>query len=94
VLPLEAPLTVFVWSEQRAVPVRVTDLSITEEAFDVALNPIRAKVSSACACSRSTTSASPPRRHALHGVPARTRRASPAGAASVARSSARRGGLG
>jgi hypothetical protein len=45
VLPLEAPLTVFVWSEQRAVPVRVTDLSITEEAFDVALNPIRAKVS-------------------------------------------------
>ena len=45
VLPIEAPLTVFVWSEQRAVPVRVTDLSITEEAFDVALNPIRAKVS-------------------------------------------------
>jgi len=27
------------------VPVRVTDLSITEEAFDVNLNPIRAKVS-------------------------------------------------
>jgi hypothetical protein len=45
VLPIEAPLTVFVWSEQRAVPVRVTDLSITEEAFDIALNPIRAKVS-------------------------------------------------
>jgi hypothetical protein len=45
VLPLEAPLTLFVWSKQRIVPVRVTDLSITEEAFDVALNPIRAKVS-------------------------------------------------
>jgi len=45
VLPLEAPLTLFVWSRQRIVPVRVTDLSITEEAFDVALNPIRAKVS-------------------------------------------------
>ena len=45
VLPLEAPLTLFVWSEQRVVPVRVTDLSVTEEAFDVALNPIRAKVS-------------------------------------------------
>jgi hypothetical protein len=45
VLPLEAPLTLFVWSKQRVVPVRVTDLSITEEAFDVALNPIRAKVS-------------------------------------------------
>ena len=45
VLPLEAPLTLFVWSRSRIVPVRVTDLSITEEAFDVALNPIRAKVS-------------------------------------------------
>ena len=45
VLPLEAPLTLFVWSKQRIVPVRVTDLSVTEEAFDVALNPIRAKVS-------------------------------------------------
>jgi hypothetical protein len=45
VLPLEAPLTLFVWSKQRIVPVRVTDLSITEDAFDVALNPIRAKVS-------------------------------------------------
>ena len=27
------------------MPVRVTDFSITEEAFDPALNPIRAKVS-------------------------------------------------
>ena len=45
VLPVEAPLTLFVWSKQRVVPVRVTDLSITEEAFDVALNPIRARVS-------------------------------------------------
>jgi len=45
VLPLEAPLTLFVWSKQRIVPVRVTDLSVTEEAFDAALNPIRAKVS-------------------------------------------------
>ena len=45
VLPLEAPLTLFVWSRQRVVPVRITELSVTEEAFDVALNPIRAKVS-------------------------------------------------
>lgn len=42
---VEAPLTLFVWSEQRVVPVRITDFSITEEAFDPALNPIRAKVS-------------------------------------------------
>jgi hypothetical protein len=45
ILPLEAPLSVFVWSRSRIVPVRVTDFSITEEAFDVELNPIRAKVS-------------------------------------------------
>jgi hypothetical protein len=45
IIPPEAPLTLFVWSRSRVVPVRVTDFSITEEAFDVALNPIRAKVS-------------------------------------------------
>jgi len=45
VLPLEAPLLLFVWSKQRIVPVRITELSVTEEAFDIALNPIRAKVS-------------------------------------------------
>ena len=45
VLPIQAPLTLFVWGRSRVVPVRVTDLSVTEEAFDAALNPIRAKVS-------------------------------------------------
>ncbi len=45
VLAPESPMTLFVWSRQRVVPVRITDLSITEEAFDAALNPIRAKVS-------------------------------------------------
>jgi hypothetical protein len=45
ILPMEAPLTLFVWSTTRIVPVRVTDLSVTEEAFDPELNPIRAKVS-------------------------------------------------
>ncbi len=45
ILPPESPLTLFVWSKQRVVPVRITDLSITEEAFDAGLNPIRAKVS-------------------------------------------------
>lgn len=45
ILPMEAPLTLFVWSSTRVLPVRVTDLSITEEAFDASLNPIRAKVS-------------------------------------------------
>lgn len=45
IFPMEAPLMLFVWSEQRVLPVRLTDFSITEEAFDPALNPIRAKVS-------------------------------------------------
>jgi hypothetical protein len=45
ILPPEPPLVLFIWSASRVVPVRVTEFSITEEAFDVALNPIRAKVS-------------------------------------------------
>ena len=45
IAPMEAPLTLFVWSKTRILPVRVTELSITEEAFDPGLNPIRAKVS-------------------------------------------------
>jgi hypothetical protein len=43
--PVEAPLTLFIWSKNRVVPVRITEFSITEEAFDVNLNPMRARVS-------------------------------------------------
>ena len=45
IIPLEQPLTLFVWSSSRVVPVRLTEFSITEEAFDANLNPIRAKIS-------------------------------------------------
>jgi len=45
IIPMESPLTLFVWSKNRVLPVRLTDFSITEEAFDPSLNPIRAKVS-------------------------------------------------
>lgn len=45
IAPMQAPLTLFVWSKNRILPVRLTDFSITEEAFDPSLNPIRAKVS-------------------------------------------------
>jgi hypothetical protein len=45
VIPPEAPLTVFIWGVSRILPVRLAELSITEEAFDTQLNPIRAKVS-------------------------------------------------
>ena len=45
IVPAEAPLALFVWSKNRIVPVRITEFSVTEEAFDTSLNPIRAKVS-------------------------------------------------
>ncbi len=45
IMPMLAPLTLFVWSASRIVPVRLTEFSITEEAFDPSLNPLRAKVS-------------------------------------------------
>jgi hypothetical protein len=45
ILPPVAPLTVFVWGPKRALPVKLTEFSITEEAHDLKLNPIRAKVS-------------------------------------------------
>lgn len=45
IIPPEAPLVLFQWGQSRMAPVRVTEFSVTEEAFDAALNPIRAKVS-------------------------------------------------
>ncbi|MEA3207801.1 MAG: hypothetical protein QOE70_858 [Chthoniobacter sp.] len=45
IIPVQAALSLFIWSRNRILPVRLTDFSITEEAFDTALNPIRAKVS-------------------------------------------------
>lgn len=44
VLAAEAPLALFAWSVNRVVPVRVTEFRVTEEAFDPALNPLRARV--------------------------------------------------
>lgn len=45
IIPMQAPLVLFVWGSNRVLPVRISDLSITEEAFDENLNPVRAKVS-------------------------------------------------
>ena len=44
IAPMESALALFVWGAQRIAPVRVTEFSISEEAFDPALNPINAKV--------------------------------------------------
>jgi len=45
IAPLTAPLPLFVWGKTRILPVRITELSVTEEAFSPALNPLRAKIS-------------------------------------------------
>jgi len=42
--PPEAPLTLLVWGEKRVVPVRLGAMTITEQAYDTTLNPIRAEV--------------------------------------------------
>jgi len=44
IAPIEAPLTVFVWGSNRVAPVRITEYSVTEHAFDSLLNPTRATV--------------------------------------------------
>jgi hypothetical protein len=44
IVPPEAPLALLVWGPARVLPVRITDISIAEEAYDPLLNPIRARV--------------------------------------------------
>ncbi|MCH7719889.1 MAG: hypothetical protein IH988_02710 [Planctomycetes bacterium] len=44
IVPMETPLPLFIWSKNRILPVRLTEFSVTEEAFDPALNPLRATV--------------------------------------------------
>jgi hypothetical protein len=44
VSPAELPLVLLVWGAHRVVPVKLTAFSVSEEAFDTRLNPIRAKV--------------------------------------------------
>jgi hypothetical protein len=45
ITPPVGPFTLFIWGVKRVLPVRITSFSITEEAYDVQLNPIRARVS-------------------------------------------------
>lgn len=44
ITPPQTPVVLFVWGPARVVPVQVTSVSITEQAFDPLLNPIQAKV--------------------------------------------------
>jgi hypothetical protein len=44
IMPAIQPLTLFIWGGlRRVLPVRITSLTIKEEAFDNNLNPLRAK---------------------------------------------------
>jgi hypothetical protein len=45
IIPMETPLQLLVWSKHRVLPVKVTELSVTEEEFNPRLIPIRVKVS-------------------------------------------------
>ena len=45
IVPPMGPFTLLIWGLKRVLPVRLTEFSITEEAYDAGLNPIRAKVS-------------------------------------------------
>ena len=45
IAPVETPLTLWVWGGKRVLPVRLTELGITETMFDPNLNPVRATVS-------------------------------------------------
>jgi len=45
VLAPQAPLTVLVWGVKRVVPVRLVNFSVSEDAYDMDLNPSRATVS-------------------------------------------------
>jgi len=40
----DVPLVLFIWGRARVLPVRLTNFSITELAFDQQLNPIQARV--------------------------------------------------
>lgn len=44
IAPMESDLVLFIWNKNRIIPVRITEFSVTEEAFDTRLNPTRAKV--------------------------------------------------
>jgi hypothetical protein len=43
-VPVSPPLTLLVWGAHRVLPVRLTSCTITEQAYDAALNPVRAQV--------------------------------------------------
>src|SRR5207237_101645 len=44
ILPASGPMILFVWGPTRVLPVSLSGMTITEQAYDRLLNPIQAKV--------------------------------------------------
>jgi len=44
IVPPPLPLVLFTWGDRRVVPVRISDLEITEQSFDPDLNPLTASI--------------------------------------------------
>ena len=63
--PAGAGLTVWVSGGRRIVPVRITEMQIVEQAFDPALNPIRAEIAVTLQVLKDADLASNPRGRAL-----------------------------
>lgn len=45
IIPRKAPLVLFVWGQERVVPVVLSDMSAVEEGFTPDLNPLRVRLS-------------------------------------------------
>ena len=69
IIPLEQPLTLFVWSKSRVVPVRLTDFSMTEEAFDPSSTRSGRRSAWGSRPQRRRSRLLTPRRHDVHGLP-------------------------
>ena len=63
--PRKGELTLWVSGGKRIIPVRITELQITEQAFDAALNPIRAEVAVTLTVLKDADFANDPRGRAL-----------------------------
>jgi hypothetical protein len=65
ILPPPGPVSLFVWGPRRVLPVAITELGVTEEAHDAALNPTLARVTLGM---RVLTYADLPTGHSAHAL--------------------------
>jgi hypothetical protein len=63
--PIRGSLTVWVSGSKRVMPVQITELQVVEQAFDPALNPIRAEITVTLTVLKDANLTSDPRGRAL-----------------------------